>query len=33
MKDIRTLSLEELIAYFEKHGEKSFRAKQVYDWI
>ncbi|MDO5616664.1 MAG: 23S rRNA (adenine(2503)-C(2))-methyltransferase RlmN [Cruoricaptor ignavus] len=33
MKDIRTLSLEQLTAYFQEIGEKPFRAKQVYDWI
>ena len=33
MKDIRTLSLEELQNYFVTLGEKPFRAKQVYDWL
>lgn len=33
LKDIRTLSLEELTAYFVALGEKPFRAKQVYDWL
>ncbi|MHA6697789.1 23S rRNA (adenine(2503)-C(2))-methyltransferase RlmN [Chryseobacterium sp. A301] len=33
MKDIRTLSLEELKAHFLTLGEKPFRAKQVYDWL
>ncbi|MEC5394366.1 23S rRNA (adenine(2503)-C(2))-methyltransferase RlmN [Bergeyella sp. RCAD1439] len=33
MKDIRTLSLQELTDYFVQIGEKPFRAKQVYDWI
>lgn len=33
MKDIRTLSLEQLTDYFKQIGEKPFRAKQVYDWI
>lgn len=33
MKDIRTLSLEELQTYFASLGEKPFRAKQVYDWL
>ncbi len=33
MKDIRTLSLEQLTDYFKLIGEKPFRAKQVYDWI
>ncbi|HBX52758.1 MAG TPA: 23S rRNA (adenine(2503)-C(2))-methyltransferase RlmN [Bacteroidales bacterium] len=32
-KDIRQLSLEELVLYFEKAGEKKFRATQVYEWI
>jgi len=32
-ENIRKLSLDELIASFEKIGEKKFRAKQVYDWI
>lgn len=32
-KDIRALSLPELEAYFSTIGEKSFRARQVYDWI
>ena len=33
MKDIRTLSLEQLTDYFKEIGEKPFRAKQVYDWL
>lgn len=33
MKDIRTLSLEDLQNYFVTLGEKPFRAKQVYDWL
>lgn len=33
MKDIRTLSLEQLTGYFQEIGEKPFRAKQVYDWL
>ncbi|WP_124642970.1 MULTISPECIES: 23S rRNA (adenine(2503)-C(2))-methyltransferase RlmN [Amniculibacterium] len=33
MKDIRTLSLEQLKEYFQTIGEKPFRAKQVYDWL
>jgi 23S rRNA (adenine2503-C2)-methyltransferase len=32
-RDIRKLKLEELIQFFEQHGEKSFRAKQVYEWL
>ena len=33
MKDIRTLSLDQLKDYFASLGEKPFRAKQVYDWL
>ena len=33
MKDIRTLSLDQLKEYFVSLGEKPFRAKQVYDWL
>lgn len=33
MKDIRTLSLDQLTHYFKEIGEKPFRAKQVYDWL
>ncbi len=33
MKDIRTLSLDQLKEYFGSLGEKPFRAKQVYDWL
>ncbi|MFC6269071.1 23S rRNA (adenine(2503)-C(2))-methyltransferase RlmN [Frigoriflavimonas asaccharolytica] len=33
MKDIRTLSLEELKSHFVTIDEKPFRAKQVYDWL
>jgi 23S rRNA (adenine2503-C2)-methyltransferase len=32
-KNIRTLSLDELIKYFETIGEKKFRAKQVWEWL
>lgn len=32
-QDIRKLSLEELQDFFVKNGEKSFRAKQVYEWL
>lgn len=32
-KDIRGLTLEELIAFLESHGEKKFRAKQVMEWL
>ena len=31
--NIRTLSLGELEDYFISQGEKSFRARQVYDWL
>jgi 23S rRNA (adenine2503-C2)-methyltransferase len=33
MKDIRTLSLDQLIAVIEEMGEKKFRAKQIYEWL
>lgn len=33
VKNIRHLSLAELEEYFEKIGEKKFRAKQVYEWL
>jgi 23S rRNA (adenine2503-C2)-methyltransferase len=32
-QDIRKLSLEEITTWFTKAGEKSFRAKQVYEWL
>ena len=32
-QNIRHLSLEELVKYFETIGEKKFRTKQVYEWI
>lgn len=32
-KDIRKLNLAELEAYFQSVGEKSFRARQVYEWL
>jgi 23S rRNA (adenine2503-C2)-methyltransferase len=31
--DIRKLKLEEISRFFESNGEKSFRAKQVYEWL
>jgi 23S rRNA (adenine2503-C2)-methyltransferase len=31
--DIRSLSLAEIEGFFRENNEKSFRAKQVYDWI
>lgn len=33
LNNIRHLSLAELETYFEKLGEKKFRAKQVHEWI
>jgi 23S rRNA (adenine2503-C2)-methyltransferase len=33
MRNIRTLNLGEIEEYFEKLGEKKFRARQVYEWI
>ena len=33
MKDIRSLSREQIEAFFLSHGEKAFRAKQVYEWL
>lgn len=33
MKDIRALKKEELQAFFLSHGEKAFRANQVYEWL
>jgi len=33
LKNIRTLTLEELQAYFETLGEKKFRVKQVWEWL
>ena len=32
-KDIRTLSLEELSAFFKEKGLQAFRAKQVMEWL
>jgi 23S rRNA (adenine2503-C2)-methyltransferase len=32
-RDIRKLKLEELKAFFVEHGEKPFRAQQVYEWL
>ena len=32
-RDIRKLKLEELTEFFQQHGEKPFRAKQVYEWL
>ncbi|MFN0031090.1 MAG: 23S rRNA (adenine(2503)-C(2))-methyltransferase RlmN [Flavobacteriales bacterium] len=33
LKDIRNLTNEELLSFFESHGEKKFRAKQVMEWL
>ena len=33
LKNIRDLSLDELTAYIAGIGEKSFRARQVYEWL
>jgi len=33
MEDIKKLSLQELTEVVEAHGEKPFRAKQIYEWI
>lgn len=32
-RDIRKLSLDELKAFFVEHGDKAFRAQQVYEWL
>jgi 23S rRNA (adenine2503-C2)-methyltransferase len=32
-RDIRKLKLDELMDFFHQHGEKPFRAKQVYEWL
>ena len=32
-ENIRNLSLEELLSSMQNIGEKSFRAKQVYEWL
>ncbi len=31
--DIKSMNLKELIAFVDEMGEKSFRAKQIYQWI
>ncbi|MFM7106900.1 MAG: 23S rRNA (adenine(2503)-C(2))-methyltransferase RlmN, partial [Flavobacteriales bacterium] len=33
MTDIRNTSEFELAEFFESHGEKKFRAKQVMEWL
>lgn len=32
-KNIRVLEIEALKVFFEEHGEKAFRAKQIYEWL
>ena len=32
-RDIRKLNLDELKQFFVEHGEKPFRAQQVYEWL
>lgn len=32
-KDIRKASLEEIKTFLTTHGEKAFRAKQIYEWL
>jgi len=32
-KNIRAFSLDEIKTFFEKEGDKSFRTKQVYEWL
>ena len=32
-RDIRKLSLDELKDFFTQHGDKAFRAQQVYEWL
>jgi 23S rRNA (adenine2503-C2)-methyltransferase len=32
-RDIRKPKLHELTDFFQQHGEKSYRAKQVYEWL
>ena len=32
-KDIKSMTLEEVTAEMTALGEKSFRAKQLYDWL
>lgn len=32
-RDIRKLSLQDLKAFFVQHGDKPFRAQQVYEWL
>lgn len=32
-QDIRAIELDQLTSFFVEHGEKPFRAKQVYEWL
>ncbi|MGI9525620.1 MAG: 23S rRNA (adenine(2503)-C(2))-methyltransferase RlmN [Weeksellaceae bacterium] len=32
-KDIRQITIEELTDFITSHGEKAFRAKQIYEWL
>ena len=32
-KDIRSYTIDELMAEMELLGEKKFRAKQIYEWL
>lgn len=32
-RDIRALSIDDLRLFFEQHGDKAFRANQVYEWL
>lgn len=32
-RDVRKLTLDELTEFFVRHGEKPFRARQVYEWL
>ena len=31
--DIRNQEMEEISAFVDKQGEKSFRARQIYEWV
>lgn len=33
MLDIRQQTLDQLVTFFENHGEKAFRGRQVYQWL
>ena len=33
MIDIKSMSLEEMSAYFKEMGQPAFRAKQVFQWL